>query len=104
MKHLCIRIIAIIFTVGCATNQPKDTTNDSTNDPLYARTFEEAERIAIDIFWVYNDDIVDEIIAKFPSEVMAIWGTMHGEFSDEIASNYEVKMARHGLPSQHVLE
>jgi hypothetical protein len=28
---------------------------------------------------------------------MAIWGTYDDEFSDEIASNYEVKMAQHGL-------
>ena len=86
MKNIgIITILCIIIIIGCATSL------------LKANSFEEAEKIAIDIFWVYNDDIIDEIIQKFPNEPMAIWGTYNGEFSDEIASNYEVKMARHGL-------
>jgi len=92
MKNILFIIIILFLFIGCVTGHVTGSA-----DLLRANTFEEAERIAIDIFWVYNDDYIDEIVDLFPKEVMAVWGTMNGEFSDEIASNYEVKMARHGL-------
>ena len=48
-------------------------------------------------FWEENDRVIDEIVMKFPNETMAIWATYEGEFFDELASNYEVKMAQHNL-------
>ena len=72
-----------IILMNCATNTPK--------------TFDEADELAMSMFWERNDAIINEIVKRYPNEPMAIWATYDTEYDAAFSEVYETKMAQHGL-------